>query len=86
MAVLVIAGLLMSAGSASLLAQNGPGKGRGYGGPPKTPEERAARQQECLKKNGGQCPNGGPRGECPGYGQGKGKGQGPGRGGNCPNR
>lgn len=76
-------------------AGNGPGNGRGYGGSPKSDEERAARQAECLEKNGGICPQGGPRAECPGLGQGQRKGQGWRRGardgagpragtGNCP--
>lgn len=61
-------------------AGNGPGTGRGYGGPPKSDEERAARQAECLERNGGNCPQGGPRAECPGLGQGRGKGKGQGQG------
>ena len=80
LAALIVAGLVMSGAAFSLLAQNGPGQGRdgcGYGGPPKTAEERAARQAVCLEKNGGVCPNGGPRANCPGYGQGaQGKGNG----------
>lgn len=76
---LIAAGLLV--GSSSLLAGNGPGpNGRGYGGPPKSEEERAARQAACLEKNGGVCPNGGPRAECPGYGQGRGQRNGTGCG------
>ena len=70
--VIVAAGLL-AAGTA--FAGNGPGprgQGKGYGGPPQSPEERAARQAGCLEKNGGICPQGGPRGS----GQGKGQGQG----------
>jgi hypothetical protein len=74
---LVAAGLLMSGAAANLFAQNAPCNGRGYGGPPKSDEERAARQAACLEKNGGVCPNGGPRTNCPGYGQG---GQGKGKG------
>lgn len=78
---LVIAGLLMSGSAFSLLAQNGPGQGcngtgKGYGGPPQSAEERAARQAACLEKNGGVCPNGGPGTNCPTGGQGKGKGKG----------
>jgi len=79
LAGLIVAGLLMSGAGLSLLAQNGPSKGRccGYGGPPKTAEERASRQTACLEKNGGVCPNGGPRANAPGYGQrGQGKGHG----------
>lgn len=72
--VIVTAGLL-AAGTA--FAQNGPGprgQGKGYGGPPQSNEERAARQAGCLEKNGGICPQGGPRGNCQGKGQGQGKG------------
>lgn len=85
---LIAVGLLMS--GMTLLAQNGPGQGggkgngKGYGGPPQSQEERAARQADCLEKNGGICPNGGPQTNCPadcnGQGQGKGKGQGKGQG------
>lgn len=52
------------------------GQGRGYGGPPQSNEARAARQAACLEKNGGVCPNGGPRAECSGLGQGQGQGRG----------
>lgn len=48
--------------------------GNGNGGPPKTEEERAARQQACLEANGGVCPNGGPRAACENPGQGRGQG------------
>lgn len=48
--------------------------GKGYGGPPKSEEERAARQQACLETNGGVCPNGGPRADCENPGQGRGQG------------
>jgi hypothetical protein len=88
----IAAATLLAAGSA--LAQNctgtGPrGQGKGYGGPPQSAEERAARQAACLEKNGGVCPQGGPRAECPGFGQGKGKGLRDGTGprsqdGTCP--
>ena len=81
LAGLIVGGLLMSGAAFSLLAQNGPGQGRngcGYGGPPKTQEERAARQAACLEKNGGICPNGGPRANCSGYGRGN-PGQGNGK-------
>jgi hypothetical protein len=70
--VIVAAGLL-AAGTA--FAQNGPGprgQGNGYGGPPQSAEERAARQAACLEKNGGICPQGGPRANCAGKGQGQG--------------
>jgi hypothetical protein len=81
----VAAAVLMIASPAMLLAQNCPGggpNGRGYGGPPKSEEERAARQAACLEKNGGVCPNGGPQANCPagGVGQGKGAGKGQGKG------
>lgn len=65
-------------------AQNGPGKGargqgKGYGAPPQSVEEKAARQAACLQKNGGVCPQGGPGlGQGKGQGQGKAKGQGKG--------
>jgi hypothetical protein len=81
----MIAGLLLSVTPVSLFAQNCPGgggNGKGYGGPPKTEQERAARQAACLEKNGGVCPNGGPQANCPagGMGQGKGAGKGAGKG------
>lgn len=86
---LMVAGLMISGSAFSTFAQNGPGqgqggKGKGYGGPPQSQEERAARQAACHEKNGGVCPNGGPRTNCPaggGFGQGKGKCQGAGQGG-----
>jgi hypothetical protein len=85
LAGLIVAGLVMSGATVSLLAQNGPGQGRngcgkGYGGPPQSQEERAARQAACLDKNGGICLNGGPRTNCPAGGMGKGKGAGKGAG------
>jgi hypothetical protein len=61
--VIVAAGLL-AAGTAFA------GNGQGYGGPPRSANERAARQGDCVDRNGGICPQGGPRGECPGNGQG----------------
>ena len=74
---LIAAGLLLVGLNLSALAGNGPGQGKGYGGPAKSAEERAARQAACLEKNGGVCPNGGPRAECQGAGKcGQGKGQG----------
>jgi len=72
LALLVAAGWLATG---TAFAQNGPGprgQGKGYGGPPQSNEERAARQADCLEKHGGVCPNGGPRG----HGQGKRQGQG----------
>lgn len=74
--VIVAAGLL-AAGSAFAQRGAGPGgQGKGYGGPPQSAEERAARQAACLEKNGGVCPQGGPGANCQGNGQGKGQGQG----------
>ncbi len=70
-----MAALMLGALAATLVAQDGPGRagnGRGYGGPPKTLEERAARQAACLARNDGVCPNGGPRAYCPGGGMGMG--------------
>jgi hypothetical protein len=64
----------MIAGASALMAQNA--QGQGYGGPPKSDEERALRQAACIEKNGGVCPSGGPRQECQGQGGGKGKGKG----------
>jgi hypothetical protein len=78
---LIAVSLLLGGVAMTTFAGNGPGNGRGHGGPPQTDEERAARQAACLERNGGVCPNGGPRAECPGYGQrgqGKGKKQGQG--------
>jgi hypothetical protein len=77
---LIVAGFLMSGAAFTALAQNGNGQsgqgnGLGYGGPPQSQEERAARQAACLEKNDGICPNGGLRAICPGQGQGMGKGQ-----------
>jgi hypothetical protein len=79
----LIAATLLTAGTA--LAQGDQGRrGAGYGGPPKTDAERAARQEECQKAGGGTCD---------GQGQGQGKrhrrgprdGSGPRGGGpNCP--
>lgn len=84
LAAMVVASVL-AAGTA--FAQNanrtGPcGQGKGYGGPPQSAEERAARQAACLQQNSGICPQGGPRAECQGMGQGQKKrcGQGQGMG------
>lgn len=77
----MVLGLLLSVTPASLFAQNCPGggpNGKGYGGPPKTEQERAARQAACLEKNGGVCPNGDPQAKCPAGRQGQGKGGGKG--------
>ena len=88
LAVIAVASLL-AAGATFAQNQNctgsGPrGQGKGYGGPAQTVEERAARQAACLEKNGGVCPNGGPRTECAGLGQGQGKGKMQGKGnGQC---
>ena len=75
----VVTALLLAAAPISLMAQSAacPGcKGNGYGGPPKTEEERAARQAACLEKNGGVCPKGGPQANCPAGGKGKAAGKG----------
>ncbi len=96
LAVIAVASLLAAG---TTLAQSGPGTGprgqsNGYGDPPKSAEERAARQAACLEKNGGVCPQ---AGVCaPGKGQGQGNGYGHRRGlrdgtgprsadGTCPN-
>jgi len=94
---LMVMSLVFGGMTLSTFAGNGPGNGKGYGGPPQSEAERAARQAACAEKNGGVCPNGGPRaaGECKGQGQGKGQGKGMRRGacdgtgpragtGNCP--
>jgi hypothetical protein len=71
MLTLMVAAGLLAAGTT--FAQNGPGpRGKGYGGPPQSAEERAARQAACLEKNGGICPQGGPVANCQGKGQGQG--------------
>ena len=75
LAGLVIAGLLVSGAAFTVLGQNEAcrnGNGKGYGGPPQSQEERAARQAACLEKNGGVCPKGGPQTNCPAGGLGKG--------------
>jgi hypothetical protein len=75
----ITAALFLSVAGTALFAQNGPGpNGRGYGGPPQSQEERTARQASCLQANGGVCPNGGPRPNCPGRGMGQGNGAGQG--------
>jgi hypothetical protein len=67
----LIAIALLSAGTAS--AKGGQGRrGAGYGGPPKTEQERAARQEERKQANGGACNGQGQR-----SGQGKGQRRGP---------
>ncbi len=58
----VVASLMLGAASSALLAQNNAGagqgqRGRGYGGPPQSEQERAARQAACLERNGGVCPS-----------------------------
>jgi hypothetical protein len=83
--LLSVAALILSGFAAELCAQDALGagcRGFGYGGPPKTEQERAARQAACLERNGGVCPSGGPRANCPAgrQGQGKGAGKGWGRG------
>jgi hypothetical protein len=75
LAVVAIASL-MAVGTS--FAQGGPrGQGKGYGCPPASDAERAARQAACLEQNGGVCPQ---DGVCaPGKGKGKGQGQGNGQ-------
>ena len=95
----VLATLLLASLATLALAQNAPGsgpKGRGYGGPPQSDQERAARQQACPQQNGdcpAVCPNGGQQrrgqgkgaGNGNGYRRGAGDGTGPrGGNGNCP--
>jgi hypothetical protein len=79
---LVVATLVLGGSVSTVLAQSAgkQGNGKGYGGPPQSQEERAARQADCPQKNGGVCPSGGPRQDCPGLGQGKGQGNGQGKG------
>ncbi len=76
---LIVAGLML-AGAGTTLAQNaqGNGQGKAYGGPPQSEQDRLNRQAACLEKNGGVCPQGGPRKDCQGLGQGKGQGKGKG--------
>lgn len=72
----LIALALLTTGTA--FAQGGQGRrGAGYGGPPKSDAERAARQEQCQKDNGGVCSN---NGVCDGTGKGQGKGAGRGQG------
>lgn len=61
----LIAVALLGAGTASAQGKQGH-RGSGYGGPPKTEEERTIRQEERKQENGGACD---------GQSQGKGKGQ-----------
>jgi hypothetical protein len=67
LAGLVVAALVLGGSVSTVLAQSAgkQGNGKGYGGPPQSQEERAARQADC-----------GPRQDCPGLGQGKGQGKG----------
>lgn len=53
----VTAAILLAGGTTlTLLAQNGPGaRGYGYGGPPKSAEERAVRQAACAQQCDRQC-------------------------------
>lgn len=74
----LVVGLLLTSLATVVNAQNSPGpgpKGRGYGGPPQSPAERAARQEACPKRSGdcpAVCPNGGPgRGPAAGNGAGQ---------------
>ncbi|MDH7501294.1 MAG: hypothetical protein QHJ82_01090 [Verrucomicrobiota bacterium] len=91
---LVAVGLLVG-GSTALMAQGGPGpRGRGYGGPPRSEQERAERQANCpwAKDSRGAGLKGQARGQrAPGDAKGKAyrrglrDGTGPrAQGGNCP--
>ena len=73
---------MLTGAAQTVIAQNGPGRGqgKGYGAPPQSQEEKAARQAACQEKNGGVCPQGGPKQDCPGLDQGKGNGPGYGKG------
>ena len=71
----LIAVALLSAGNASAQGSQGR-RGAGYGGPPQSDEERAARQEECQKANGGVCDG---QGQGKGWGRGQGRGQGKGQ-------
>lgn len=78
---LIVAGLLLAGASLNAQVCNGQGgNGKGYGCPARTEQERAARQAACLEKNGGVCPNGGPKATCQGQGAGMGKGKAAGQG------
>lgn len=67
--IIVAAGML-AAGTA--FAGNGQGpRGKGYGGPPQSADQRVARQEACQDRNSGICPQGGPRQNCQGNGQGQ---------------
>jgi len=69
---------LFLAGGLTLFAQNGPGRGQGYGGPPQSEAESAARQAACPQGSQGQgsCVTGQPRGQAWRHGQAMGKGAG----------
>ena len=74
---LALAAMLVGGMAVAGFAGNGNGpNGRGYGGPPASDQERAARQAACIQQNGGVCPNGGPRLERARNGQGRGQGRG----------
>ncbi len=75
---LIVAGLLLAGSGLTLQAQTCTGQGgngKGYGCAPKSEQERAARQAACMEKNGGVCPQGGPKANCQGAGNGAGKGK-----------
>lgn len=77
LAVIAVASLLAAG---TTFAQNNTGncprgQGKGYGGPPKSTEERAARQAACAEKNSGVRPQGGVCTPGKGKAQGKGNGQ-----------
>jgi hypothetical protein len=77
LATIAVASLLAAG---TTFAQSGPGTGqrgpgKGYGAPPQSAEERAARQDGCVGKNGGVCPQDGVCAPGKGRGNGNGKGQ-----------
>ena len=69
---MVVAGMLVTGTAFAQRGAGAGGQGKGYGGPPQSNEERAQRQADCPKGNGGVCPQGGPGANCQGKGQGKG--------------
>ena len=77
LAMIAVASLL-AVGTTFAQSGNGTGQrgqGKGYGGPPQSAEERDARQDGCVEKNGGVCPQDGVCTSGKGRGNGNGKGQ-----------
>jgi hypothetical protein len=79
----LIAAALLTVGTASAQGR----RGSGYGGPPRTDEERSARQEQRQNANGAICPkcgvcdgSGAGQGQGKVFGQGKGQGKGQRRG------